>query len=118
MSTPDEIKVGDVVEHKEFTDTEWSGAFWEVLAVCGKHAWIRYKDKEPRSTYIKHLRKPTPKPVVVETVRYGHVNKFWEQAGYNPFSLGFYRGPNDTHKITFNIIDGVPDCSSVKMEKM
>lgn len=34
----DEIKVGDLVEHRGFTDSEWSEAIWEVLAVCGNHA--------------------------------------------------------------------------------
>jgi len=26
--------------------------------------------------------------------------------------------PSDTHRITFDLIDGKPDCSSIKMEKL
>ena len=50
-----------------------------------------------------------PEPVVVTVVMTGGV-----------FS-GFARGdeePDDTHRITFDLVDGKPDCNSVKMEEI
>lgn len=45
--------------------------------------------------------------------------------GYQGLYVGkptFWFGPSetseDTHRITFNLVDGVPDCSSIKMEKL
>lgn len=52
--------------------------------------------------------KPDPK---VETVTI---------TGGDGSGFGFYQngGVNNTHRITFNLIDGKPDCASVKMEEL
>ena len=123
MSAPDEIKVGDEVEVQYSKDGEWWRDGHIVGAVVGEYYILSLGNCEPRVACKHTVRKPAPEPVVVEVVRYGHVNQFWEQARitpafYNPFPLGFYRGLNDTHKITFNIIDGVPDLTSIKMEEL
>lgn len=55
-----------------------------------------------------------PKPVVKEVVFYGMASKHQEE-GLNPFPIGFTRVSTDTHKITFNLVDGDPDCNSIKM---
>lgn len=51
--------------------------------------------------------KPEPK---VETV-----TLFW---GLENKTACLSANSNDTHTITFNLIDGIPDCNSVKMEKL
>lgn len=50
-----------------------------------------------------------PKDPVVETVTMHGVNGRFSSA---------YICRNDTHKITYNTVDGVIDCSSVKMEEL
>lgn len=50
-----------------------------------------------------------PKDPVVETVTMFGVNGRFSSA---------YICRNDTHKITYNTVDGVIDCSSVKMEEL
>lgn len=48
-----------------------------------------------------------PEPKIKEVVLHGAGNE-WGQA--------CKASSEDTHRITFNTVDGVPDCSSVKME--
>ncbi len=61
---------------------------------------------------IRTAYRVKPKPVVVEVVLYG---------GYNPTS-GWVFSPRavnkDTHKQTFNTVDGEMDCTSIRMEKL
>ncbi len=108
-----DIQVGDSVEHREFGDTNWSSPIWEVLAISGDSAWIKNGGHFPRTTTLKSLRKPAPKPVVKEVAIYtkAPTTSYW---GYtaDPDPVG------RTHKITFNTVDGVPDCKSIKMEKL
>lgn len=63
-----------------------------------------------------------PEPVVKGVVMYaGTVERLHAR---HPISCSWvadeYDTPavTDTHKITFNLVDGEPDCSSVKMEKL
>lgn len=58
-----------------------------------------------------------PKPVVTEVVRYGQVCNGVEPWG-GGFAYTLTQGRKDTHKITFNLVDGEPDCNSIKMEKL
>ncbi len=106
------IKAGDIVEHRGFTKSEWSEPIWLVTAIYENYAWIRYKDNSPRTTYVTSLRKPAPKPVVEEVVMFGgqdHRDSWgFDVSQLNPC----------THKITFNTVDGEPDCNSIKMEKL
>lgn len=53
-----------------------------------------------------------PKPVVTEVVMIGGFD--------HRDSWGFGEGQlnPDTHKITFNLVDGEPDCDSIKMIKL
>lgn len=55
----------------------------------------------------KHRVKPEPK-VETTTLNGSTTGKFWGSPSIK----------SDTHKITFDTIDGEPDCSSVKMEKI
>ena len=50
-----------------------------------------------------------PRPVVEEVVLQGNCKSSFAGNSYHS---------NDTHRITFNTIDGEPDCASVKMEKI
>ena len=50
-------------------------------------------------------------PKVKEYETFFHIDKF------GGLMVGGYTNV-DTHKITFNTIDGEPDCSSIKMEKL
>jgi len=68
-----------------------------------------WEDKESTEFYssLTYRVKPEPK---VETV---------ELFGFNSiFIWGEKKETVDTHKITFNTIDGEPDCNSIKMEKL
>lgn len=57
-----------------------------------------------------------PKPVVTEVVMYGAVGV---SANDTPYLWGgSVKEQSDTHKITFNLVDGEPDCNSIKMEKL
>lgn len=60
--------------------------------------------------------KPAPKPVVKEVVMYGKVGEANNSSNY--FWNGCDKQDTDTHKITFNIVEGVPDCNSIRMEKL
>jgi hypothetical protein len=80
----------------------WGGWGW---AFCEKPAFI-----------LDLTYRAVKKPEVVEVTV--HV-------GPNPTPMGapwlFGMGGKtvvDTHKITFNLVDGVPDCNSIKMEKL
>jgi len=54
--------------------------------------------------------KPEPKVWTVEL--FGFIG------GYGSFVWGAKKENVDTHKITFNTINGEPDCNSIKMEKL
>jgi len=76
----------------------WNVNEWETLKNLGWHDEIAYRIKPS---------KPEPKAEIV--TMYGERNRMW---------WGFSEsedGPNPTHRITFNLIDGKPDCGSVKM---
>lgn len=49
-----------------------------------------------------------PEPVVETITKYGNQSGFFQTQA----------GRCDTHKLTFNVVDGEIDCSSVKMEKL
>lgn len=119
MDLSEEIKVGDVVQHQEFNGGCWSEPSWKVLAISGSSVWLQYKDYTPRTSELRYIRKPLPKPKVVEVVRYGRVNTLLDKYSISdPFVLGLREVIGDTHKITFNLVDGVPDLKSIKMEKL
>lgn len=54
-----------------------------------------------------------PEPVVKEVVINGGAT-----AGVWGFDSILSPCVEDTHKITFNLVDGVPDCNSIKMIKL
>lgn len=58
----------------------------------------------------------TPYRVKKSPVRTTKVVYMYSEDGYMTFVSTSMSNP--THKITFNTIDGVPDCSSIKMEKV
>ena len=55
-----------------------------------------------------HAYRVKPEPVIVTQTRYGRATSIFTPR----------MGPWDTHKITFDVIDGEIDCASVKMEKL
>jgi hypothetical protein len=68
--------------------------------------------------YKALIHRAVRKSKVVEVVRYDGVNPLGYHPGFNAFLMGWTPSREDTHKITFNIVDGVPDCNSIKMEKL
>lgn len=57
------------------------------------------------------------KPVVLEReVFLGETHKSIHESGFDVFKTSKYC--QNTHKITFNIVDGVPDCDSIRMTKL
>ena len=88
-----------LAEHRGGDVEYWSG-----------YAWNRHSKSMPLwCDGIAYRIKPAP---VVETKEHT-----WNWA-YGFFG---YDGPDDpktTHRITFDTVDGVPDCSTVKMEKL
>lgn len=57
------------------------------------------------------------KPVVLEReVFLGETHKSIHESGFDVFKTSKYC--QNAHRITFNIVDGVPDCDSVKMTKL
>jgi hypothetical protein len=104
-----DIQVGDIVEHVDYKDT-----LFEVLAVHDKDVWVKIKGGAyPKTVYLCNLRKPAPKPVVEEVVMYTN-SPTRSYFGYTADNSPVGR----THKITFNTVDGVADCKSIKMEKL
>jgi hypothetical protein len=79
----------------------------EVIEVQKTTGSIWYKATKPiwHSDYAHRIR-PEPK---VETVTIR-----WQPSGAAVYSSG----NGYTHRITFNLIDGKPDCDSVKMEEL
>ena len=119
----DEIKVGDEVEVFNDFSGKWNGGY-TVLAIQDKdpsgrpsRKWyvVAFSSDIPQSYNFNRVRKPKPKPVVKEVVMYGILDKYKD-------SEYFWNGPKkqvvDTHKITFNLIDGEPDYNSIRMEKL
>ena len=112
-----EIKVGDEVEvFNDFT-SEWEEGY-TVLAIQDKdqdnpqRKWyvVAFKSDIPQSIKFKNVRKAKPKPVVKEVVIFGAPTFDW--------CFSTYKRKEDTHKITFNLVDGEPDCNSIKMIKL
>jgi hypothetical protein len=103
-----DIKVGDTVEHVDYKDM-----LFEVLAIHGKDVWVKIKGEAyPKTVYLRNLKKPAPKPVVTEVELFGHV------VGVKYFTCSSAEHSFDTHKITLNLVDGVVDVTSIKMEKL
>ena len=75
----------------------WDGC-WEECDEVHKFAFARF---------VAYRVKPEP---VVETVVIytGNVNGEWAP----------YEDLDDTHRITFDLIDGKPDCNSIKMKEI
>ena len=116
-----EIKVGDEVEvFNDFT-SKWEEGY-TVLAIQDKdqdnpqRRWyvVAFKSDIPQSIKFKNVRKAKPKPVVEEVVMWGGMLET------KPLKANFCSAdfPGDTHKITFNLVDGEPDCNSIKMVKL
>lgn len=100
--TPEE-KGALLLAHHEVKDIEY------FSYVAG--AWCSAKGKPTWAFDGAYRVKPVP--VIKTVVMHGcKGNEYW--------SFDSFPGPEkgDTHKITFNEIDGVVDVSSVKMEKL
>ena len=79
----------------------------EVQCHYGVKGWCR-RSFELFAVGNAYRIKPEPK---VETVTI---------TGGDGSGFGFYQngGVNNTHRITFNLIDGKPDCASIKMDEL
>lgn len=85
------------------------GGPWEAFCrECGSAYEWRSSDNLSREALSHRVRPQPPAPKVEEVVLYGRHDVQWV----------FERSPNDTHRITFNLIDGEPDVSSVRMVKL
>lgn len=105
----EEIKVGDEVEVQFTKEGEWWNDGHTVSAVVGDYYILTVGKVAPIVAHVSTVRKPNP--VVTEVVMYGNAN-------YGSWSCGMSLANVDTHKITFNLVDGEPDCNSIKMEKL
>ena len=85
----------------EWSDTAgsnmWCESWWRR---CGVSAVGKFPE------YAYRVR---PGPVVVTVTRYGSPQDSW---GFTGSVCS-----RDTHVITFNLVDGKPDCNSIKMEE-
>jgi hypothetical protein len=101
-----EIKVGEKVRLKVF-DTNY-----DVLYIHNKderkYVVVAYKGDIPRS-YTPEQLEVVKEPVVKDRTIYT-----------NPSMniMGHTRNDSDTHKIVYKVVDGVPDCNSIKMEEL
>ena len=113
-----EIKVGDEVEVFYSHMGEWEGGY-TVLAVQDKDKnnnrhWIvvAFMGDIPKVFTPDKVRKPKPAPVVKEVVMYtGEPCGPWGHTADNCLK-------GRTHRITFNLVDGEPDCNSIRMIKL
>lgn len=94
---------GKTIEYHYLTDKNWNEAKKGVRSNLG---WI--------DDYYYRVK---PEPVVTEVVRYGQVYDGVEPWG-GGFAYSMVQGRKDTHKITFNLVEGEPDCNSIKMIKL
>lgn len=101
-----EIKVGDEVLY----DDDLGTILCKVLAAQNHWAVINYQGGRP---WVVDKTELKPKPVVKEVVLYGQLEgSMWA------FDSFYQEAMKDTHKITFNLVDGEPDCNSIRMEKL
>lgn len=105
-----EIKAGDEVLYQDGLDTILckvlaEGTYWAVINYQGGRPWVVNKEE---------VRKPKPKPVVKEVVMYGLEDIYWS---FDSLKGNAGKAWN-SHKITFNLVDGEPDCNSIKMVKL
>lgn len=97
-------------EQSDLLLAQWKGDELEVHKHAGCHVYWgdRYVPaSHPLSPDRAYRRKP--EPVVEERTFYGNAKGVWNEA----FSETY-----DTHKFTFNVVDGEIDCGTVKMEKL
>lgn len=80
---------------------------WKVIENNSRGPWLE-THSPIWADGIAYRIKSEPK---IETV-----NMYYPDTLYGFNCSGRINGP--THRITFNLIDGIPDCSSVKMEKL
>lgn len=101
---------------EEETWSEWMASGDAVSAFLGRGTIPGNGDYEfRRRGDVYEYRFPMSrkaKPVVKEEIMTGYKTK---SCG---FAFSSYAVGEDTHRITFNTVDGEPDCSSVKMEKL
>lgn len=95
--TPEEKGALLLAHHEGKVIEQWDG-FWGVSAPV---EWL---------SFCAYRIKPEPK---VETVVMGILNNANGWQGYAKLTK-----VEPTHRITFNTIDGKPDCASVKMEPL
>jgi hypothetical protein len=86
---------GKEIEYNSNTDgAKWSRTFCPM--------WCSY--------YAYRVK---PEPVVEVKTLFGGYDR-----GYNMSNFYDTRYPDNSHKITFNVVDGEPDVTSIKMEKL
>lgn len=104
--TPEEKGALLLAQHEGKEIEFWNGVSWR-LVFCGIPNWL-----DSHSYRIRHEPK-------VETVA-----QYWKAGKSDNFVPMHMRGspaPEEcepTHRITFDLIDGKPDCDSVKMEEL
>lgn len=82
------------------------------------HKWIEYLNVKGDNSWDTALNpgwyddtpyRIKPEPVVEEV-------EFWRSSGENSDFISEQKSPTDTHRISYTVTDGKPDCSSIKME--
>lgn len=102
----------DEATQKALKDHYYDGGKLEIYTADG---WVTRSKGDGCGVgwYKALIHRAVKKPEVVEVV-------MWGVADENRWGFDNLDEPaeGDTHKITFNIVDGVPDCNSIRMEKL
>ena len=93
--TPDEKGALLLAHHEGKAIEVWNGEYWECV-------------EQIFAEFVAYRIKPEPKIEVV--------NMYADLSECGMF--GSTKNGDDTHTITFTTIDGVPDCSSIKMDAL
>ena len=103
--TPEE-KGALLLAHHEGKEIEWSSTDGPNMWCDGKWRPCNAVGKFPEYAY-----RVKPEPVVETVTLFG-------QAGFCWAFSHLQEDDGDTHRITFDLVDGKPDCNSIKMEEI
>jgi hypothetical protein len=111
----EEVNTGDVVYFRCFGSERWNTLPMKVLA---KHQGVNDTRKYVVAAYMGDI--PTAQPIERVGKEYRPKVKLVKMYG-NPYKYAVFnecKQIGDTHSITYNFVDDVLDCASVKMERL
>ena len=75
------------------------------------YGWAEWDGERLHEVHQKVRIRPEPKRETV-ALNAGYDNNYYWESWVEATNVG------DTHRITFDLIDGKPDCASIKMEEL